>query len=760
MFKSAIRYGSSVILLGLLLASPAFGQEFRLPYFTPPEKPAEFWEAMHYELTLGNHKRAADLLKQFHEKVLALDEKEQEKLLLGIYDEEGITEFLRLSNIPELRKVKVKEGDKEVPVPDVIIDKLNKMVNKRLEDPDRLKFFVGNLALSRRPEEREYAVGQLRMAGPRAVPFMVEALLDRARSDEHQGIFRALVRMNRDAMPPLLAAFDSKSPHLQALLISLFLQRADESVVPYLWYLHAAPDQSKEVRQAAESALAKFLRKPVKEAGEAKAALTREAERYYKHEVKFPAGPEQAIWRWDDKAGRLAKTAATPSQVEEYYGVYWTKKALEIDPAYRPAQVMLLSILLDKTYERAGVEQPLSKAAPEMEQLLAATGNNLLEAVLDRAMTEGRTSVALGATRAMGPAGDWRLIRSTPQGPPPLVRALNYPDRRVQFAAADAVLQIPVTEPFPGGSRVIEVLRRAVMPGEKPKAVVAFLDQDRGKQVETTVRQWGYETVFMPNGREAGKKTLDRVHESADIDAIFLDGRLPDLAYVLSQLRSPELAGTPIVLITSPDQAALAESFAKKYSRLWIPATPAASPQLLDKKEFDAFIRADRAGTALTDAERKAQTSKALDWLNRIARGELPAYDVRPAENAVYHALAQTNDEWTAVAAEILSHRPGRKSQEELARLVLNSARSDAVRAKAAKQLHLHRQRFGILLKPEDVTLLVNLPKDAKEPLLREEAARLAASLQTSAEAASRHLRQVDPPLPQPPKEQPKEGEK
>ena len=67
----------------------------------------------------------------------------------------------------------------------------------------------------------------------------------------------------------------------------------------------------------------------------------------------------------------------------------------------------------------------------------------LVNAVLERALTEHRPAVILGAVRDLGERKEIRSLRPMERGQPPMVRALHYPDRRVQMAAAEALLQIP-----------------------------------------------------------------------------------------------------------------------------------------------------------------------------------------------------------------------------------------------------------------------------------------------------------------------------
>ncbi len=772
-----VRCCLAVGLLAVFVASPLLGQalaqEFRLPYLKTPETPREFWVAVHYDLETGKQKQAAEMLKSFYEKFIALGEREQDELLLSFHDEgvttsgnatyQGVSSFLRLANVPELRKVTARPAgaDKDQPVADILVARVSKLVGDRLGDPKRIDFFIRNLSKS--PEERAYAIHQLRQSGPRAVPHLVNVLRDNSRANEHHAIFHALASMNRDVVPPLLGALEAKESRLRALVIDLLVRRADNRAVPYLWYLHAREDQPNEIRQQATNALAAFLGKQPKEFyaitardRDAREKLTREAERFYKHQVQIPAGEQLMNWRWDDQAG-LVGQPANRSQVEEYYGTQMAKLALRLDPAYRPAQVVLLSLLLDKAYERGGPEQPLAKTDPGLQQLLAATDPGLLEAVLDRALKEGQTNVALGAARAIGPTNRGQLVPDKEFLLPPLARALRYPDRRVQLAAAEAILRVPSAHAPAMSSRVVEVLRRAVAGNGPAKALIGLANSVEAQKLSGMLRQANFEPVTATSGQEV----LRLAGEAADLEVIFLEPRLPDpgLTQLLAHLASsPDTAGVPVVLLTPKDQEAATRALAEQHARVLVVSPPPASAEML-KTTVEPFLKGS-ASKPLSDDERKAQGKTALEWLGRIARGEVTGYDLRPAESAVYAALSQ--DDLAAEAAGVLALRPGRQPQGALADVALDGRRPAPVRAEAAKQLRRHLQRYGNQLKGDQLANLLKLPAETEDADLKAEAARLAAGLQSDHAIAGRLLQDYTPGAAKPKEEvKPKqEGQK
>jgi hypothetical protein len=747
---------SSLVLLTLLAGVHA--QDFVLPYNKTPETPREFWAALKYEIELGNFKRAAENLKEFYARSSAIaDEDEQRQLFLNLYDREGMSFFLKLANLPELRKATAKDGEKDRPIGEILTQKVGRLVEQRLGDPARIKFFIENLSKS--PEERAYAITQLRAAGPRAMPYLISVLRDKSQEKQHQAVFTAMLKMNRDIGPAALAAFDVPEASVRSLLIELFLRRADERVIPELWYLHATGQSEERVRQEATNALTKFLHRPPRELGEGKVELTREAERYYKHEVDFPTTEQLVVWLWDDKAQLLrqlaidGRTALNKAEVEEYFAAYWAKKALEVDAAYRPAQILLLSTTLESVYRRAAeknqLAEPLAKLSPNLQLLLAETPPSLLEAVLDRAMNEGRTAVALGAARALGPSGDWRLIRSGERGAPALIRALSYPDRRVQLAAAVAILRVPTTDSFPGSARVIEVFQRALTSETAAKALVVNPNTEAGQKQAATVRELGLQPVVITNGREAIRAAL----ESSDIEVVFVDAKVmnPELPYFLSQLRSaPDTGGLPIVVIATPETQQALKALETRNARVKVLAGMPMTADML-KHELGTFPT-DRFRLPLTDAERKAQAQAAVDGLLMLAQRERSGYDLGPAEAALYRALGR--DDLAAGVAAILAHRPGRQTQTALADAVLNETRAPGPRVETARQLRQHMVRHGILIGSNQIQNLIKLSDTVADVGLKEEAARLAASLRADAALEGTRLRKFEPASPAAPKEE------
>ncbi len=522
------------------------GLDYR-EFFKKPTNLPEFWKALQFELDVGRFDLAAA-----HLRGLMLS-KPGDADLVRLADEVGIAAFLKLRNVSQWSDNPKFEKQARQDVED-LISQVTAAVKRVRGDPKRIALFIQNLLAS--PEENAYAVKELHRSGAQVVPYLIDAI--RAASpDDRLTLLKALGRLGPETVPPLIAVLDSNDPQLQIEIIDLLKRRAAEEAVPSLWYLSASRTQPEDVREAATEGLAFFLGVPAAKLPPAKVALTQEAERYYRHQVRFPDPKAVLIWRWDGKRvveGWPGVPTIPASKAEEYYGLKYAGQALSLDPAFEPAQVVWLSLALEKAQESAGLHQPLDKAAPAVHAMLASVSPALVNAVLERALKEGRPAVILGAVRELGARGEVRAFRHGGRSEPPLVQALYYPDRRVQFAAAEALLRIPGSAATQTTTRVVDILRRALAAnpgaplGVRPKVLVGYFDEDQANRAAAAVTAAGFEAIKVNTGRAL----MQRLGQAADIDLILMDEALPDpgLNLLLGQIRSDVHASQLPLVVT------------------------------------------------------------------------------------------------------------------------------------------------------------------------------------------------------------------
>jgi CheY-like chemotaxis protein len=560
MLRTLLRAGlcGAILLVGLSAAlaqeKDKDGEDYRR-FFRKPETALEYWNALRFELDVGRPDLAAKHLRGL------INRKPTEKEALSIIDKDGLTAILQLRNVLTWSSDK-KEQAQALKDVDALIGAATAAQKKRLGDPARIRALIDQLKAT--PEERAYALRELYKSGSYAIPILVDRLIKATDPADRLTVLQALERMGPSATAPLVAALDSDNAVAKVEILDILHRkhaRYSKQIVPFLWYLTASKTEAPAVRKKATAVLADMLDLPASRLTPAKVALTRLAESYYRHEVDFGDKGAVTTWRLDDKTKGLVTgwpgiPTVSASQAEEYYGLRFARQALDLDPSYRPAQIVLLSLAIDKAVERGGIGVPLTRIAPTVAELLAKSSPELVIAVLDRALSEKRTGVVLETVRSLGERAERSARRPTGRGEPPLVRALYYPDPRVQLAAVEALVRIPGPPVPKTTARMVEILARAltpmvaVLPGRK--VLVAVGDPEWRTKVRGIVADTGIDPVVAGTGREA----MQKLRSEADIQAVLLDSTLPypGLESLLAQMRADvDVGRIPILLAAVPE---------------------------------------------------------------------------------------------------------------------------------------------------------------------------------------------------------------
>lgn len=762
-------------IVAFLVAGPAFAQDDRLE---APKTPAEFWRAVTFELNTGKYDSAAYYLKG----LLAANPTDQD--LVDIEAKDGLAGFIRLRNIVRWSD-DAKLNDEAKKNVEEVIKRMNDALEKTLGDSQRIAKYIRNLRGS--DEERIFAIRELQRSGMRALPGMAAEL--RADPDPlaRASILNVLPLMPEESVTPLLAALDMPDARLKYQLLESLGQRKDfpylpgrveTNPLPTLDFLAASPKESAEVRQLARDLIVKLRPIGKSEIRPAKQELTDAAWKFYRHQERFVKPAAVPVWRWDDN--QLVQTPSNASQAEEYYGLRYARWALELDPDYLPAQVAFLSMAVDKAFERAGLEADLAKAAPAVHDLLGTASAATLIATLDQALIDKRTPVVLGVTQVLGARGEITAGQATRYRPSVLQRALEYPDRRVQLAAAEALIRIPTNVGQQHQSKIVETLRRTLAaeteatPTTTRRAVLGFFDLARGREIGEIFTTAGFDVVFVRTGKDLQRRLV----ESNDVDAVVIDAAIPNpmLPELLASLRADARTSTlPIRVIHQPTdlvdqpstmmEARMGKTTpqttiirngevvqeAEKVNRLrrltdgmknvTVLTTP-LSP-LIIQASFAQEATADQE-VALTPAERKRFALKAIELFQVIAHR--PGFDLEPANRTIRQALK--NNDLAKPAIDVVTRLPGREAQIDLASVVLDAARPAELRLAATDGLMQHMQRFGVALTDDTKQGLLQLAADEKTPELRGRVADAVGVFSPNAKATGDRLREYQAPRP------------
>jgi hypothetical protein len=509
-----------------------------------PKTPLELWDAADYLVRTGQPAQAVPYLRAF------LRGRVDDALLLEIRDRYGAGSVLRLDEYPETR-----------PLARPILDRMEAAAQRHAADPARIERFVNALTASQ--AEQDYAIERLRASGPYAVPAILRALDRQGRGAAARAqVAENLGRLDRSAVPPLLAALEAPDPGKAADVARALGRIGDPRAIPTLTYFAAAAGVPDVLRDAARDAVEQLTGRPFAARPRTPArVLADEARRYMVHAYAFPAGRVE-VWSW--RGNQPVATAMSSGEAESVLGIRAARRALALSPTDFDAQATFVGLALRHGVRRAGLpafEANSLAGDPAATSIALAAGPGVLEEVLRRAIVDGETDLAAATALVLARVEDRDAIAAAKR-PSALVAALSAPDRRIRFAAARALVEMQPQRPFPGSSRVVPTLAWFVADPAAPRAVVVDGAASRAGRFAAALRALGYEASVAPDGPEGFRQAAD----SADVEAVFIepsalrgDWRAVDL---ITNLRADARTAALPVFLVQPDALEFDPSFA------------------------------------------------------------------------------------------------------------------------------------------------------------------------------------------------------
>jgi hypothetical protein len=226
------------------------------------------------------------------------------------------------------------------------------------------------------------------------------------------------------------------------------------------------------------------------------------------------------------------------------------------------------------------------------------------------------------------------------------------------------------------------------------------------------------------------------------------------LPFTIAQIRGAADYGNLPIFILAPKGAEVAlEKMAARHRHVKV--VPEAILLMGDdlKNQIEDALR-ETAGAKLSAAERAEFAKVSMDYLWRMARNEIPGYDVRPAQRAVMAALR--SPETATEALEILSRLPGAEPQSRLAGIVTDAGQ-DKLRLPAAMELNRHLQKFGLQLDRQQVAQIKQAYKEAGDAQLKAQLAITLGAFGPSANLTGSRLIEFRPDSPAPQQPMPPE---
>jgi hypothetical protein len=589
------------------------------------------------------------------------------------------------------------------------------------QDPVRLKKFAQQ-ATDADATQREEALVELRNAGVAAVKPLLDIAGNRNLPEAQARARDALVALGESVVPPLLGVLEANNPELRIQAIAVLTRLNSSRVIPLL--LRPALDSAEDerVQRIAQAALERLVGE-VPSRSDAESLLARKAQEYFAGNAPLEADHNNLVtlWRWDAKQDapvphvypvtpsavtlpsvRFPDEASTPIEdvpASTIMAAMLARDLYALQPESADYRRLFLATHLEAGKSMSGLNSPLPTGPGTVHAMASLVAPEVLEDVLAWSIKNQHLPAAIAAAEVLGDSGSAELLLSASGAPRPLALALRHPDRRLRFAAADAILKFKSPTSFPGASYVAEALGYFAGSVGSRRVLVGNPIAEQASATAGILNTMGYDADIATFGRQVMKLALD----NPDYEMIFLSDAIddPDLDHVWQQLRKdPRTANTLVFFMAREEN--------------WLP--------LLEKAETDPLTHAmpyahnremmtfqvkqafRHAGLKFVPYdERMRQARVALDHLARLTQDAEQGkyYDLLRQEPHVLRAL--TVPGLTVHAAPVLGGLGTHASQLALVDFASNANHDLTDRQAAVKGFATAVKNRGVLLTTHEI---------------------------------------------------------
>jgi len=388
-------------------------------------------------------------------------------------------------------------------------------------------------------ETRWRAILDLCTIGEPAVPYLVPALGNQQDDDLRANTVITLTKMGRVAALPVIEALDSSNVYIRQNAAAILGNIREDRAIAALKRVIENPKEIPEVRKHAETAILKITGNGSDMLPSAKELYLELAKNYYLDHpsVMRPLLESRVqIWNWHVEDDNVVATEVPSYAYNELLAEEACYEALKLDTNYSDVLPLALCVYLAQINEvedlviLSKIHQPTGGISNEEAATLEARLNDLRNVdlfaafggldVFDRALAVALDSqdetVAVSCIESM--------TQVAKEASPTVIRALDYPDKRVKYAAAMALATINPQMPYEGMEKVMPTLNHAV--GEAGVRVVLLIDGDKDhlNLISGHLRLLNCVVVSADNGPDG----LSRARRFPAEDMIIITQTLPE----------------------------------------------------------------------------------------------------------------------------------------------------------------------------------------------------------------------------------------
>ena len=568
-------------------------------------------------------------------------------------------------------------------------------------DPTRLAGLIAKLS-DDDVAVRHSALVDLRAGGTDSVLALIGALADSSRANEHAVVRATLVNLKELSVGPLVGALETRDEDLLPQIIVVLSRLKASQVTPHLLRPYFASEPDALVRRAAEYGLTKLLGElPL--LAQAEQYLARETQAYLDGKLLGRLDYEDMItfWSWDTTKNSPVERRFPGKTASLMMAARLAGDLYAISPNNLNHKRLYLTALLESSKRANGLDQQLPTGDATAHAISASLGVEAIADVLEYTLQQKQTAATIGALEVLAEIGDAKLLQSVNGRPSPLASCLRHTDRRVRFAAVEAIMKMNPVEPFAGSSYLSEALGYFSSTVGSRRVLVAHPRTDQSQTLVGMLNEIGFEADTAQTGRQALRLSV----QYPDYEFLLISDAVdhPAAGELIQQLRrDPRTAIAPIGLMARDERFEqmerftesdpLAETFPRPHD---VAGVSLAARRLLTRGGDDIVgfdERMHHAATALDHLARLAEQSKDYNF-----------YDLLRTERAVEQAV--NTPQLTDQAARVLGLFGTPSAQRLLVSLASQNARSLSDRQAAASAFDTAISRRGLLLARNDIQI-------------------------------------------------------
>lgn len=545
---------------------------------------------------------------------------------------------------------------------------------ERVRDPQEIakniQLLKGNMG------QKFWGRSRLIAAGEYALPQLLEALSDRADTHlqaEAQGL---LIDLGQQSIIPLCTALSGLDPVVQEQVANILGLIGYRTSLPFLSEV-LTTTKSAPVRVAVERAISRIGAAGI---SNDPSDLFRElGEGYYAQRpelTSFPGEANQILWSFNPGFG-LAPTSIRTEVYHEAMAMRMAEKSLTLRPAGndRALSLWLASNFRREIQSPAEYENPAYPKSRRDAMFYAVNaGARYNQDVLARAIDARDTQLARRAIAAIeqtaGGAGLWSA--STDRRP--LIEALRYPNRRVQYEAALSLGRAQPQQTFAGAERVVPILASAIRDAGARYAVVIAGEKELGAAMRRTIERAGY--TVLPVGAQLSD-VAEPISEAPGIDLIVTNLSMVRTDSLIAEARAtPKLAATPVLSVLNAQDAI---ELGRKYERDPLVAVRQSGIDESQMTAAAAQLVESASGGPISREEAREYSARCLAVLRDLSLSTSPVFNVGDAALALIAALPESAGAVRLDIAEVLSRIDQNRAQVAIADAAFNTEGDERV---------------------------------------------------------------------------------